>query len=296
MTYSTLETRVSYKLSSSSVTDDLRLSAQEQLIPGESLQEKFETVTALGYHGIELRSRGDFQFRERESEIQAALRDGVVISSACVDMRCFIGDLTPGRRREARENLKSQLGVIARCGGGGVVAPATYGLLSKRLPPYTSPRPAEEDLEIVAGALAELGEVAAQEGVCLFLEPLNRYEDFILNTLAQGTGVIRQAGVSGVRLCADLYHMNIEEDDVAQAIVQAEGYVGHVHVSDSNRHEPGAGHMDWLAAMGALLATGYRGWLALECRPRADLSACLIRCHETIVRARAALAFPGPGQ
>jgi sugar phosphate isomerase/epimerase len=296
LTYSNLETRVPYKLSSSSAADHLRLSAQEQLIPGDSLREKFETASALGYHGIELRSHGEFQFQERESEIRAAVRDGVVISSACVDMRCFIADLTPARRREARENLKSQLGVIARCGGAGVVAPASYGVLSKRLPPYTSPRSAEEDLEIVTDALAELGEVAAGEGVCLFLEPLNRYEDFVLNTLAQGVDAIQRAGVAGVQLCADLYHMNIEEDDLAQSIVRADGYVGHVHVSDSNRHEPGAGHTDWLAAMGALLATGYGGWLALECRPRADLSACLVRCHETIVRARAALGHPGPGQ
>jgi sugar phosphate isomerase/epimerase len=287
---------VSYKLSSSSVTDAPRLSAQEQLIPGESLQEKFETITALGYRGIELRSRGDFLFREREQEIQAAVSDGVVISSACVDMGCFIADLTSSHRKDARENLKSQLGVIARCGGSGVVAPATYGVLSRRLPPYSSPRSAEEDLEIVVDALTELGQVAQAEGADLFLEPLNRYEDFILNTLAQGMAVIRRAGVSGVRLCADFYHMNIEEDDIAQSLVQAEDYLGHVHVSDSNRHEPGAGHTDWLSGMGALLAVGYAGWLVLECRPRTDLPMALVRCHETVVRAQAALAYPGAGQ
>lgn len=288
---------MSYRSSSNSTIDAPRLSVQEQLIPGDSLQEKFETITALGYQGIELRSRGEFEFAGREREIQAAVRDGVVISSACVDMRCFIGDLTPNRRREARENLKSQLAVIARCGGQGVVAPASYGLLSRRLPPYTTPRPAEEDLEIVADALTELGQVAEQEGAFLFLEPLNRYEDFILNTLAQGIDVIGRAGAGGgVRLCADFYHMNIEEEDVAQSIVQAGEYLGHVHVSESNRHEPGTGHTDWLGGMAALLAVGYGGWLALECRPREDLMSCLVTCHETVVRAQAAVAYPGVGQ
>lgn len=293
---------MSYRLSSTSeteaprLTDVPRLSVQEQLIPGGSLQEKFQTLTALGYHGIELRSGGDFRFQQREDEIQAAVRDGVIISSACVDMPCFIGDLTPARRAEARENLKSQLGVIARCGGRGVVAPASYGVLSKRLPPYTSPRSAEEDLDIITEALAELGRVAEQEGVCLFLEPLNRYEDFILNTLAQGAGAIQRAGTGGLQLCADFYHMNIEEDDIAQSLVQAGAHLGHVHVSDSNRHEPGTGHVDWLSGMGALTAVGYQGWLTLECRPRADLPAALVGCHETIVRAQAALAYPGCGQ
>jgi sugar phosphate isomerase/epimerase len=275
---------------------ELKLSAQENLVPGETLQEKFETITALGYHGIEVRSRGDFQFAEREKELRAAVDDGVVISSACVDMRCFIGDLDPQRRREARENLKSQLGVIARLGGAGIVAPATYGVLSKRLPPYTAPRTVEEDEEIVVEALADLGQVAEQEGAYLFLEPLNRYEDFILNTQGRGVELIKQAGTSGVRLCSDFYHMNIEEDDPAQAVLQAGQHVGHVHLSESNRNEPGTGHTDWLSVMGALTAIGYSGWLALECRPRAELTLCLAHCRETVARAQAAVAFPGAGQ
>jgi sugar phosphate isomerase/epimerase len=296
MTYSLQETLVSYKSSSSSVREAFRLSAQEQLIPGQSLQEKFETVAAAGYDGIELRSRGGFQFRERAAEIQAAVRDGVVISSACADMTCFIGDLVPGRRKEARENLKSQLTVIASCGGSGVVAPASYGIHSNRLPPYRFARPVEEDIEILVSALTELDQVARQEGARLFLEPLNRYEDFMLNTLSQGTDVIEKAAATSVQLCADFYHMNIEESDLAQSLIQAGSHLGHIHVSDSNRHEPGAGHTDWLSGMGALLAVGYQGWLALECRPQADLLSCLIRCHETVVRAQAALGYPEPAQ
>lgn len=296
MTYSLQETLVSYKSSSSSVRGAFRLSAQEQLIPGQSLQEKFEAVVAAGYDGIELRSRGDFQFRERAAEIEAAVRDGVVISSACVDMTCFIGDLVPARRKEARENLKSQLAVIAGGGGAGVVAPASYGIHSSRLPPYRSPRPADEDVEILVSALTELDAVARQEGVCLFLEPLNRYEDFMLNTLSQGIDVIGKAAATNVRLCADFYHMNIEESDVAQSLLQAGSHLGHIHVSDSGRHEPGTGHTDWLSGMGALLAAGYQGWLTLECRPQAGLSSCLIKCHETIVRAQAALGYPEPAQ
>lgn len=284
---------MSYRLSSSSMTEPPRLSAQENLIPGDSLQEKFENATALGYHGIELRSRGGFGFAEREHELSTAVRDGVVISSACVDMDCFIGDLTPERRGEARENLKSQLGVIARCDGSGIVAPASYGLLSKRLPPYTSPRSTAEDVELVIEALAELGQVAEQEGTHLFLEPLNRYEDFIINTLAQGIDVIAQANTSGVRLCADFYHLAIEEANVAQAILDAGEHIGHVHLSDSNRHEPGAGHTDWLSGMAALTALSYTGWLALECRPSTDLKACLANCRDTAVRAYASVAYPG---
>ncbi len=273
------------KSSSPSPADPLRLAAQEQLVPGDSLEIKFELLTELGYQGIEVRSQGDFSFRDREHELRQAVRNGVTISSACVDMRHFIGDFDERLRRDARANLASQLGVIAKVGGSGVVSPASYGMFSKRLPPYTPPRSAEADQEIMVEALTELGAIANKEGVSLFLEPLNRYEDHILNSLDEGARLIRASGNTGVALCTDFYHMNIEEADIARSLLDSREQVGHVHLSDTNRHEPGAGHLDWLSALAALRSVGYAGWMVLECRPARGLHECLVRTHETMLRA-----------
>ena len=73
-----------------------------------------------------------------------------------------------------------------------------------------------------------------------FFEPLNRYEDHMVNTLAQGAELIR-GGLPGVRLLADTYHMNIEEDDLCAALRAVADVLGAVHLSDSNRAQPGHG-------------------------------------------------------
>jgi sugar phosphate isomerase/epimerase len=80
-----------------------------------------------------------------------------------------------------------------------------------------------------------------------------------------------------VRVCADLFHMNIEEDDPVKAIVDTGDRLAHVHVDDSNRLQPGTGHLDFAAAFGALQAIGYDGWLALECRLRGEPAEALAR-------------------
>jgi sugar phosphate isomerase/epimerase len=64
--------------------------------------------------------------------------------------------------------------------------------------------------------------------------------------------------------------MNIEEDDPAAALAATGPRLAHVQVNDSNRLQPGTGHLDFGAAFSALRAVGYQGWLALECRLRGD--------------------------
>ncbi|MGW1339852.1 sugar phosphate isomerase/epimerase family protein [Kribbella sp. NPDC002412] len=77
-------------------------------------------------------------------------------------------------------------------------------------------------------------------------------------------------GLDSVRIGIDSCHMNIEEPDPSAAIVAAAPYIGHVQLSDSNRLQPGAGHLDWAAFLGALEAVGYNRYLAIECRLAGD--------------------------
>ena len=94
------------------------------------------------------------------------------------------------------------------------------------------------------------------------LEPLNRYEDHMVNRLEQAVELVDTVGLPSVRVLADTYHMNIEEDEPTPALVKAAARLGHVQVSDSNRFQPGAGHIDWAALLGTLDAIGYDGHLA----------------------------------
>lgn len=242
------------------------LACQEQLLPGDTLQEKWEFARRAGYDAIELRGKGDYQFRDRLPELRRARADGVVMPTVCVEMDHFLGAFDAAQRRDALAQMKSQLSVIAEIGGVGAQTPASYGMFSRRLPPFTPPRSEAEDREVLLEGLAELGEHARREGVTLFLEPLNRYEDHMVNRLAQAAELIRAVGLDSVRIGIDSYHMNIEESDPAAAILDVAPLIGHAQVSDSNRYQPGAGHLDWPAWLGALDAAGYQGHLALECR------------------------------
>jgi sugar phosphate isomerase/epimerase len=250
----------------------MKLSCQEQLLPGASLEEKWAFATGAGFEGIELRARGGGQFAARLPELRAAARAGVVMATVCPETDHFIGDFDAGRRRDAVEQLRSQLSVIAELGGDGVLTPASWGMFSLRLPPFTPPRQPADDRKILLEALLELAEHAAGEGVWLAVEPLNRYEDYMVNRLDQAVGlgeeVERELGLSSVRVCADLFHMNIEEDDLSAAVRAAGPRIAHVHVDDTNRLQPGAGHMDFAGVFDALRAVGYDDWLTFECRLR----------------------------
>jgi sugar phosphate isomerase/epimerase len=249
----------------------MRLACQERLLPGDTLAERWDNARRAGYDGIELHGPPDFALRDRLPELRRAAGDGVVFSSVCVAMRHFIADFDPEQRADAVANLRSQLSVIAELGGAGVVTPAAYGMYTRKLPPFTPPpRTEEEDVDVLVAGLDELGQHAAAEGVSVFLEPLNRYEDHIVNRLDQGAAVCRAVGLDSLKLVADTYHMNIEEDHPADAIRAAGDLVGHVQLGDSARWQPGTGHVDFAAVVGALHDIGFDGWLALECNLRGD--------------------------
>ena len=244
----------------------LKFAVQENLIPGETLTEKWDFAAGLGYSGIEL--RGTATFRDRLSDLKAAAKAGVVMPSVCVITDRFIGDFDATRRAEALTLMKTLLSVAGEIGGKGVVTPAAYGLHSNRLPPFKAPRSPAEDRLILIDMLGQLGDHAAAQGVTVYFEPLNRYEDHMVNTLAQGTDLLHALNHRNVKLMADIFHMSIEEADLAAALRQAGDLVAHVHLADSNRLEPGQGHTDFAACFAALRDIGFDGYCALECMLR----------------------------
>lgn len=243
----------------------MRLAVQENMLGEGTLADKFELAQNAGFDGIELNARGNNIFRERLPELRQALADGVIVSSACVAMPHFIGSFDADLRRDARAQLRQMLSVVAEVGGVGVVTPNAYAAFSRKLPPFVPPREDEDSRRILLETLAELGEHASSAGVTLFLEPLNRYEDFMVNTLADATELIVASGAPGLAVIADTFHMSIEESDIGAAIRRAGPLLGHVQLGDSNRLEPGAGHYDWAETLAALDDIGYDRWLAMEC-------------------------------
>jgi len=87
-----------------------------------------------------------------------------------------------------------------------------------------------------------------------------------------------------VKLLADLYHMNIEEANLADAIRAAGSHVGHVHFADSNRRAAGMGHIDFAPVVAALREVGYTGYLSAEVLPVPDSMAAAKQTIESFRR------------
>jgi sugar phosphate isomerase/epimerase len=148
--------------------------------------------------------------------------------------------------------------------GAELNAPAIIGSMQGR---HTDQVDEQTALEYLSEALIDLGEHAAQRGVELIYEPLNRYETNLINTLDEGVALLQGVDSPNVKLLADLFHLNIEEQDIAQAIRDAGAHVGHVHLADSNRRPAGCGHTDFAPIIEALREIGYTGYLSAECLP-----------------------------
>ncbi len=126
-------------------------------------------------------------------------------------------------------------------------------------------------------ALEELGSHASQYKVPLLLEPLNRYETNMLNRIEDGVRFLERLSTKNVALLADLFHMNIEEIDLAAALRSAKGHIGHLHFVDSNRRAAGFGHLDYPPIVAALRDIGFDGYASAEVLPYPDSDAAAVQ-------------------
>ena len=107
-------------------------------------------------------------------------------------------------------------------------------------------------------------EYAAERGVRVAVEPLNRYETSLINTVEQALEALAGLPDEGCGLALDTYHLNIEESAPVKAVLAAGSRIAHVQVCANDRGTPGRDHQDWPALLGALSGAGYRGPLCIE--------------------------------
>ena len=112
--------------------------------------------------------------------------------------------------------------------------------------------------------LRPVAEYAAENGVRIAVEPLNRYETSLLNTVDQALEALDGLPDEGCGLALDTYHLNIEEASPVKAVLAAGARIAHVQVCANDRGTPGHDHQDWPALLGALSDAGYRGPLCIE--------------------------------
>lgn len=118
--------------------------------------------------------------------------------------------------------------------------------------------------ENAVNSVRELAKKAEDYGISYCLEVVNRFEQCLINTAAEGVELVKEIGSPAVKLLLDTFHMNIEEDSIGDAIHSAKDLIGHFHIGECNRKVPGKGHMPWNEIMEALCDVGYKGGIVME--------------------------------
>ena len=163
--------------------------------------------------------------------------------------------------RDTADYLRHCVDVAARVGSGVVAGPmyAAVGRLWR-----LEPGERRQTVGRVAGRLRPVAEHAAERGVTLAVEPLNRYETSLINTVEQGLELNEAVDRPACGLLLDSFHMNIEEKSPAAAARAADGRIAHVHACGTDRGAPGADEFDWAGFLAALREAGYSGPLSIE--------------------------------
>ncbi|KAA5544289.1 sugar phosphate isomerase/epimerase [Roseiconus nitratireducens] len=179
-----------------------------------------------------------------------------------VKHRLQLADPDAQKRRDAQQFVRTIIDAAGQFG-----AMAIIGSMQGRSDGNVN---SETALGYLAEALEDGGSHAAQYNVPLIYEPLNRYETNQCCTVADGVKLLRSLSTDNVKLLCDLFHMGIEEVDIAGALRAGGDLVGHIHFVDSNRRPVGGGHFDFAPIMRALRSIDYSGYLCAEAFPWPD--------------------------
>jgi sugar phosphate isomerase/epimerase len=243
---------------------ELKLSFQERIAPGESLNEKFDYMENLGIVGFEPNGRN---LTERMNEIQQALRGrNIKVSAICAGFKGFILAEDPAVKAEFDSSMREIIAAAGELGSTGVIMVPAFNA-QKPVKPHTL-----ETREYLCEQMHELGEFALKHNTTVILEPLNRKEAHYLRQVADAAAICRDADSAGVMCMGDFWHMQEETSDYA-AFIAAGQYLQHVHVaSRGNRKMPGEdGELDnYIDGMRALKEMKYDKYISFECGTNGD--------------------------
>ncbi len=253
------------------------LSVSEWTIGAATTAEAIERVAQAGYPAIELAATASLDLRDVRDQLDA---HGLKVSSLCgmIDPDRDCAHESERLRRRAGDYLRASLEQAAALGAAALVVVPSFRV--EQDPPRR-----EGELARAAQTIAAAAQAIGPTGPVIALEALNRYETHLVRTLADAEALRRRIDLPNVELMADVFHMNIEEDSIATALRANAEHIVHVHLADSQRREPGTGHLDFTAVFEALADGGYAGPLTMEFLPATDAA---MRAGREWVQARTA--------
>lgn len=257
----------------------MKLACSSLFVPEDSYRIKLARVDRWGYDGIEVRLEESESLPREVAEIEEALANSPIrVSSVIVRSPAYSATLDSKDAKRAKlASAKIALEVGARLGAGVILQPEYQAQIP--LPLFDPPEPLTvRERDLLLSFLEEIAELAEKASAIALLEPINRYETHYYHRLEEAMALCDRVGSTRIKICADFFHMNIEERDIAASIERAAGYIYHVQLGDSNRRLPGQGHIDFQSGFAALRRIGYERFMSLECmipsEPDEELPKC----------------------
>ena len=178
--------------------------------------------------------------------------------------------------------------------GSDIVVGPMYSAVGKTRMLDKAERKAQRSL--AADNVRKAAGYAAEHGVRLGIEPLNRFETDLLNTVDQGIAFLDEVDRKNVGFLLDTFHMNIEEKDIPQALTRAGDRIFEFHACSSDRGTPGEDHLPWPAIVQALKKSGYAGPVVIEAfTPEIKEIAKAVSIWRDLATSQDALASDGLG-
>ena len=264
----------------------IQLAVQSRLVHGRSLRERFDAARRLGFDGIELSVAPDGPTMIPLAE--EAVGDRIPVTAICSGHRGWLIDPDPEQVAAARADIDRLLELSAELEAPLILVPI-YGR-TRKFPAAATGRTPDDDEALWLDGLRHATDQAERVGGRILVEAINRYENSVSVTLADAARWARAMNSPAVQMMADVFHMNIEEADLAAAFVPVAADLGYVHLGDSQRLEPGQGHLDFDAIFAGLARIGYDGWASMECNLSGPPEAVL---PPAVRYVRAALARSG---
>lgn len=234
-------------------------------VVSDDLLPTVERLKKIGYDGIEI-------FLGVEDK-DVYKRFGNEVNNLGLDMTCVMV-LGPGEnpidpsadvRSKSLDRIKW---AVDRA--NDMNAKVICGPIHSAFATFVDKAPDEDEYKRSAEVLSQAGEYAAEAGIMLAPEAINRFECYLCNTMEQLTELIDRVSHPNVKAHFDTHHANIEEKKLGGALRKIAPVLGHVHISENDRGTPGSGHVPWEETFSTLAEIDYDGWLTIEAFTRDD--------------------------
>ncbi|MCI0493305.1 MAG: sugar phosphate isomerase/epimerase [Planctomycetes bacterium] len=213
----------------------------------------------IGYDGVELPI-----FAPDESLFSKLGKrlDELAISRTAVTIRGPEDNPISPERSIREKGIAATKAAIDSCAAVG--AETLVGPFHSAIGVFSGAPPTRDEWQWGVESMQRVAEHAAKCGVDLGVEPLNRFECYLLNSHADAARFVREVAHPNCRVLYDTFHANIEEKHVGEAVRACADVLGHVHISENDRSTPGRGAVRWNETFDALAGVGYDGWLVVE--------------------------------